>query len=390
MKHSGQDLGSTAARCKEIQAQLQGYHCGEGSPLARLRISQHLDHCPACQALWQLQSTLAQSAQRGPIAWDDARKDSILAAVHSQITPRSALIKKDKKSVKLYIWQYLQGPALATALGVLVAFIALKYLPYPQVQGWLSAGPGVEAFATQGSRVHFRQGPAGQPQLWLDSGAVLVRYTRPRGGAPLELYCDQTQVIVRGTVFYVAKSGQVTQVGVRRGKVEVRKAGAELGLVKTDQSLKVSGDKTLYGPAQGPLFDMLDQLYPRIVVEPVASAPKPSAPHQVRRRPRDRDAISREIADQQAGLRECYEHALKRDSSLAGRVVMELCVDGQGQVSQARVVADQLGSTEIVLCLERRAGGWRFHSQDAFGQTLRVPLVLTQRLNLAQDPSSAQ
>jgi hypothetical protein len=65
----------------------------------------------------------------------------------------------------------------------------------------------------------------------------------------------------------------------------------------------------------------------------------------------DKKSVASTIRRRQDGFQACYESALKSNSKLAGKIVVEFTIDSTGKVSDARVVKDGLGSSEVSGCV---------------------------------------
>lgn len=84
--------------------------------------------------------------------------------------------------------------------------------------------------------------------------------------------------------------------------------------------------------------------------------------------------LSDQLRPHLARLRSCYEQELKRNPSVAGRVVLSLELVG-GAVVDAQVVEDGVGVDTMAQCLERSAG--RIRIDSAVEGELRLPLVFS-------------
>lgn len=364
--------------CDQVQDQLSAYRTGEGSPLARQRVELHLQHCANCQALFELQEELAQAARQGPAPLSPQHKQNILQNIHQEID----LNKEPDHTIRSF-WHKLLRPwpsaALATSMGVLIGFILLRALPYPQVQGWIKSGPGIEAYAYGPTQVHFQYGPKQQAQILLDKGALLMRFTRPVGSQPLEIISGNTRVIVRGTIFFVARQGDKTQVGVHRGKVELQSGRLRPLMVKKNQVISVSGGKFAKLERTNLFMQQLAQLYPHFIIE----APPRTRPDKSIKRPKisaaiDRAAITREIDAKQDSLRQCYEYALKRASSLSGKMKLELLIGEQGGVQKIHLQDDAEMTEDLRSCVTTRVKKWNFATPSIYNTSMTIPLRFRQ------------
>ncbi len=88
---------------------------------------------------------------------------------------------------------------------------------------------------------------------------------------------------------------------------------------------------------------------PGLVVEP------PTLPRSC-----DREAIAARVKSFLGAVRLCYESELARHRGLRGRVVMRFTIGTTGQVTEAAVDDESLGSAAVAACIERRVERWRF------------------------------
>lgn len=76
-------------------------------------------------------------------------------------------------------------------------------------------------------------------------------------------------------------------------------------------------------------------------------------------------AIRRTIKNNRARFRYCYEQGLKRNPSLAGRVVLSFTINNDGRVIASRKVGSTLGDAKVETCVARKMSGVRFPSFPA-------------------------
>lgn len=65
----------------------------------------------------------------------------------------------------------------------------------------------------------------------------------------------------------------------------------------------------------------------------------------------DKKGVARTIRRRQQAFQQCYESALKSNSKLSGKLVVEFVIDENGRVREATVIKDGLGSTEVSRCV---------------------------------------
>ena len=88
-------------------------------------------------------------------------------------------------------------------------------------------------------------------------------------------------------------------------------------------------------------------------------------------------AISNAIKRRGRAIRACYEKALGRKNSLAGKVVMRFVVQESGRVSSARVASDSLGDSTVGACLVRTVKRMRFPPPQGGSATVEFPFIFT-------------
>lgn len=74
------------------------------------------------------------------------------------------------------------------------------------------------------------------------------------------------------------------------------------------------------------------------------------------------------------GIRDCYDRALKRNPSLAGKAVLRFSVGPCGQVSEVEVVARGGDVAEAGECVERLARAWRTPFRPSDPVAIEYPL----------------
>lgn len=76
-------------------------------------------------------------------------------------------------------------------------------------------------------------------------------------------------------------------------------------------------------------------------------------------------------------IRHCYNEGLHRDPELAGRVVVNFKVGGDGKVAESTVAQTNLGDSDVETCMAHAVGRWKF-PKTASGNSLVVnyPFVL--------------
>lgn len=90
----------------------------------------------------------------------------------------------------------------------------------------------------------------------------------------------------------------------------------------------------------------------------------------------DKDLIRKVIASHRDQVRYCYELALQRAPSLAGKVAVQFLVGNTGAVPTARIDFNNVGSEELGECLVTRVRSWQFPvGKGAGGYRVTYPFV---------------
>jgi len=78
-----------------------------------------------------------------------------------------------------------------------------------------------------------------------------------------------------------------------------------------------------------------------------------------------------------AGIQYCYETELKRDDRLRGKLVVAMTVTASGQVQEANVVHNSVGSDRLAACALSQIRSWRFPPVQGGLTTFQAPFVFT-------------
>lgn len=77
------------------------------------------------------------------------------------------------------------------------------------------------------------------------------------------------------------------------------------------------------------------------------------------------------------GIQFCYDNELKRSPNLRGKIVVAITVLANGEVSEASVVENSLGSKAVTDCILAQIHGWRFPAIPYGTTSFRAPFVFT-------------
>lgn len=85
--------------------------------------------------------------------------------------------------------------------------------------------------------------------------------------------------------------------------------------------------------------------------------------------------IDRVVRRGQANVRYCYESALQRQPSLAGRVVARFFIQRNGRVRNASIASSSLSNAGVEGCITRQIGRWRFPEPDGGEVQVEYPFI---------------
>lgn len=77
------------------------------------------------------------------------------------------------------------------------------------------------------------------------------------------------------------------------------------------------------------------------------------------------------------GIRFCYENELKKKPGLGGKLIVAITVAAAGNVTEAVIVQDTLGSAALTSCALAQIQAWRFPAIPQGVVTFRAPFVFT-------------
>ncbi|HEU4930046.1 MAG TPA: TonB family protein [Candidatus Krumholzibacteria bacterium] len=77
------------------------------------------------------------------------------------------------------------------------------------------------------------------------------------------------------------------------------------------------------------------------------------------------------------GIQFCYDNELKKNAGLRGKLVIAITVLASGEVSDASVVENTLGSQAVASCVLAQVRGWRFPAIPHGVTSFRAPFVFT-------------
>jgi TonB family protein len=78
-----------------------------------------------------------------------------------------------------------------------------------------------------------------------------------------------------------------------------------------------------------------------------------------------------------AGIQYCYGNELKRNASLSGKLVVSMTIGASGEVLDAHVVQNTIGSERLASCALGQIREWKFPSVPQGVTTFQAPFVFT-------------
>lgn len=91
----------------------------------------------------------------------------------------------------------------------------------------------------------------------------------------------------------------------------------------------------------------------------------------------DPDAIAKVVSSRKRMVQDCYEKELKRDSGLSGKIEVEITIGEDGNVEDARVAKNGVGSEAVGSCIVSRIRRWRFPKPERGSVTVNLPFIFT-------------
>jgi len=272
--------------------------------------------------------------------------------------------------------------------------------------------------------------------IGLERGEV-ISSVQPLGAGRYAVLASGHRVVVRGTHFSVARSGEALAVQVDTGAVAVMRDQAVVAELRAPQrwtSPAQSKSKTeplrkphltAVGAPEWPVLEVPE--WPRIALWEIGGAALPTA-QALRMRvpageleigavladgrrmtahitvdalgarfdPRELRFVNREVRSAaasapdlsaaaaviraaQPGLQRCYERSLRNQPAGLLRARLELELDGRGAVRRARLNSDDPVPELLGECVRNLAGSWRFPAPGGSGITFEAPIRFQPR-----------
>jgi len=78
-----------------------------------------------------------------------------------------------------------------------------------------------------------------------------------------------------------------------------------------------------------------------------------------------------------AGIKFCYDNALKKDAGLSGKITLQMDIAASGEVLSCEPLDDSLGNAALERCVVSQARSWRFAPIPSGTVRFTLPLVFT-------------
>lgn len=91
----------------------------------------------------------------------------------------------------------------------------------------------------------------------------------------------------------------------------------------------------------------------------------------------DGESIAKVVRARLRSIQDCYEKELKRDASLSGKIEIEFTIGSGGDVEEARVSNNKMGSAAVGDCIVSRVRRWRFPQPGGGRVTVNYPFIFT-------------
>ena len=91
----------------------------------------------------------------------------------------------------------------------------------------------------------------------------------------------------------------------------------------------------------------------------------------------DSESIAKVVRARLRSIQDCYERELKRNASLTGKIEIEFTIGSGGDVEEARVSNNKMGSAEVGDCIVSRVRRWKFPTPSGGSVTVNYPFIFT-------------
>ncbi|MEO7331086.1 MAG: AgmX/PglI C-terminal domain-containing protein, partial [Minicystis sp.] len=102
------------------------------------------------------------------------------------------------------------------------------------------------------------------------------------------------------------------------------------------------------------------------------------------------EVVQRVVRQSAGRARRCYENGLRRDPTLAGRVVVRFLILANGEVGSAADAGSSLGDPGVIACVVRTVQGLTFPAPEGGAITVTYPITFAPEGGTAPTPASIQ
>lgn len=92
---------------------------------------------------------------------------------------------------------------------------------------------------------------------------------------------------------------------------------------------------------------------------------------------RDSRSLMATVQRYVAGVRFCYDNALKKTPQLQGKIALQMDIAASGEVTDVRILDDTMGNAALERCIAQQVQSWRFPAIPAGTVRFTLPLVFT-------------
>jgi hypothetical protein len=78
-----------------------------------------------------------------------------------------------------------------------------------------------------------------------------------------------------------------------------------------------------------------------------------------------------------AGVKFCYDNALKKTPRLNGKITLQMDIDATGRIASLSVASDTIGNLPLQKCIRAQVQNWRVAKVDAGTVRFTLPLVFS-------------
>lgn len=91
------------------------------------------------------------------------------------------------------------------------------------------------------------------------------------------------------------------------------------------------------------------------------------------------EKLQQVFRERSGATQQCYERQLKKNPSLAGRVILRLTIGSDGSVLRVNVRGATLQDEQVNSCIEGRVRGWKFPKPDGGAARVRKPITFNPK-----------